>query len=235
MERFELKKEEILAQQEAFNVLDTDGSGMITMDDLRAFNEQFHAGFTAQELEDQFSEIDLDGNGGISFLEYLKVYVKGEYGREVHIGLEHIESATPLVSPRRSNLMSMKCRDRTGSQSNLAAIVEVRSSGDLLGEASEKSEASPDRLEMKLSGKRSIGFNIRAAALFLRGTEDKPSVPSLRISALGGVIAAAAAVAASVESEGLGRIVKVQTAYLERPSGRACPQIFIDIDRVAKA
>mmetsp|Transcript_74677 Transcript_74677/g.242673 ORF Transcript_74677/g.242673 Transcript_74677/m.242673 type:complete len:115 (-) Transcript_74677:323-667(-) len=79
------------------------------------------------------------------------------------------------------------------------------------------------------------GFNIRAAALFLRGTEDKPSVPSLRISALGGVIAAAAAVAASVESEGLGRIVKVQTAYLERPSGRACPQIFIDIDRVAKA
>eukprot|EP00444_Apocalathium_aciculiferum_P023110 CAMPEP_0183435780 /NCGR_PEP_ID=MMETSP0370-20130417/68824_1 /TAXON_ID=268820 /ORGANISM="Peridinium aciculiferum, Strain PAER-2" /LENGTH=233 /DNA_ID=CAMNT_0025622997 /DNA_START=135 /DNA_END=836 /DNA_ORIENTATION=+ len=233
MERFELKKEEILAQQEAFNLLDTHGSGLITMDDLRTFNEKFQAGFTAQELKDQFSEIDLDGNGGISFLEYLKVYVKGHYGREVHIGLEHIESATPLVSPRRLNLMSMKCRDRTGSESNLAAIKEVRSSGDMVGEA--MSETSTDRLEMKLSGKRSIGFNIRAAALFLRGTEDKPSVPSLRISALGDVIAAAAAVAASMESEGLGRIVKVQTAYLERPSGRACPQISIDIDRVAKA
>mmetsp|Transcript_1164 Transcript_1164/g.2584 ORF Transcript_1164/g.2584 Transcript_1164/m.2584 type:complete len:244 (-) Transcript_1164:131-862(-) len=225
MERFELSKEEIMAQKDAFDLIDVDKSGMITLAELKKFNETFHAGFSDKEIQDQFAELDIDGNGGITFLEYLKVYVKGEYGREVHIGLDHIEKIEPPVMTRYLS----KGLDRQGSDLSLEPIKEAVSCHNLLAQAEDA-----EMLIMKLSAKRSLGFHVNAVRRFLQGTEDKAAVPSLRLSALGDVVSDAATVAVRMQTEGLAEIVKIQTLYPDMPNGRGCPQIIVDLEVKAK-
>jgi len=224
MTRFELKKEDIMEEKAAFDQLDINGSGHITMDELKAYNSKFKAGFSDKDLLKHFKEMDADGNGGISFLEFLKVYVKGVHGREVHIGLEHIEAAVKdlQVTPRSS----IRSRGFSGDDSicGLETIKEANSSPNLSGV-----------LDFRVSRKNTVGFYIRSAKSFLRGTDGKPPVEALRVSALGDAINAAVAVAAAVEAEGLARIARVQTAYPDMPSGRGSPQIFIDVERSVPA
>lgn len=229
MERFELHKEEILEQKAAFDILDANHSGLITLEELRKFNSKFNGGFTEKELQEQFKEMHRDGNGGISFLEYLKVYVKGEFGREVHIGLEHLETAPKdlVVTPRSA------ARSRGGSAEmchTFSGLAPIREQSN-----SKVPEDRPDGVvDMRLSARNTVGYYVRAARLFLRGGEGKEPVPGLRVLALGEVINTAAALAVRVESEGLGRITSVQTAYPDMPNGRGCPQITIDIERRAE-
>jgi hypothetical protein len=93
-------------------------------------------------------------------------------------------------------------------------------------------------MELMLSQKRGSNFYVRAATSFLKGveaTEDKAAkepVDTIRLTALGNSIGAACTVAAKVESDGIGKITSLKTAYPEMQSGRGCGQIIIDIARV---
>merc|ERR1719282_1684306 len=89
-------------------------------------------------------------------------------------------------------------------------------------------------INLRVSQKNSTSFYIRAAVNFLRGTQDKPAVNTIDISALGGAIGIAATVATAIEAKGLGMITKVQTNYLDVPGNEGShgsPQININIER----
>merc|ERR1719221_2151849 len=108
-----------------------------------------------------------------------------------------------------------------------------------------KLAAAPEgAVEMKVTMKKPQSFYVRSAASFLKGVEEKPAdgdkeakeakpaVDYLRISGVGEAISVASAAAAQAVAEGLGSIVKIQTAYPEMEgSGRGCAQIVIDIKR----
>jgi len=239
MSRFELKKDEILQQKEAFDVLDPKDTGKIKMEALQTFNSSFLAAtaFSEAELSKHFRETDADGNFGITFLEYLKVYVKGTYGREVHLGLEHVEEAvrdlqaSDLQRTPRSRAPSV---DKEAKDRGLPAIKEDRVMENQPPKRIEEAVSLPDigGVDMKLSRKNTAGAYIRSARLFLKGGEGKAPVSALRISALGEAINSAIAVAVKMEEEGLGRITKVSTAYPDMPNGRGCAQICVDVERV---
>lgn len=227
MARFELTRDQVLEQKAAFNMLDIDGSGQISYQELKAVNAKYDGGFTEQELEEQFKELDVGSSGHISFQEFLKVHVKGEFGRDVVLPkvreetenvLEHAE--TGLRTPRRptTHLESIKDEEE-----------EIRPPSTRVAGLD-----TPPAMEMRISSKNTIGFYWRAAVLFLRGAEGKEPVDNLRISALGGAINAAVTVAARVQQEGLGSLSKVQTAYPEMADGRGCAQIAIDVIRTQK-
>lgn len=220
MGRFELSKEQVLEQKAAFDVLDTDGNGVITFEELKTMNSKYAGGFSETELKEQFKELDVDGSGHVTFQEFLAVYVRGEFGREVRLCQVHEDSENIIQHIEVDDLQK-----KPRAKSKLQSIVDEELIGRL-----------DSVLEMRLSSKKSFGFYSRAAATFLRGAEGKEPVESIRITALGATINMAAVVAARVESEKLGRIVKVQTAYPEMPpNSRGCAQISIDIVRVAKA
>merc|ERR1719379_175344 len=104
---------------------------------------------------------------------------------------------------------------------------------------------APDgAVEMKVSMKKGSGFYANSACSFLRGVEAKPAegekeaveakpaVDYLRISGLGDAVGVAVTAAAKAEKEGLGDIIKVQTAYPPMEgSGRGCAQIVIDMKK----
>mmetsp|Transcript_64384 Transcript_64384/g.188373 ORF Transcript_64384/g.188373 Transcript_64384/m.188373 type:complete len:234 (-) Transcript_64384:83-784(-) len=218
MSRFELTKDHILEQKAAFDLLDTDGNGVITFEELKVVNAKYKEGFSEPELKEQFSELDIDHSGHVTFQEFLAVFVKGEFGREVRIVQVHEDTENMIKHIEVDDLQK-----KTRAKSDLQPIVDE----ELLA-------GSDSTMEMRLSSKKSPGFYSRAAALFFRGAEGKEPVESLRITALGATINSAAVVAAYVEKEGLGRIIKVQTSYPEMPSGRGCAQIAIDVVRVPK-
>eukprot|EP00413_Alexandrium_margalefii_P041399 CAMPEP_0204593828 /NCGR_PEP_ID=MMETSP0661-20131031/51731_1 /ASSEMBLY_ACC=CAM_ASM_000606 /TAXON_ID=109239 /ORGANISM="Alexandrium margalefi, Strain AMGDE01CS-322" /LENGTH=106 /DNA_ID=CAMNT_0051604175 /DNA_START=87 /DNA_END=407 /DNA_ORIENTATION=- len=103
--------------------------------------------------------------------------------------------------------------------------------------------SSESTMEMKVSMKKGVGFYIRAASSFLKGVdareavdgkeavEAKAPVEELKISGLGEAINAAVTAATCAETNGLGTITKVETAYPDMSSGRGCAQIFITVKR----
>jgi len=102
----------------------------------------------------------------------------------------------------------------------------------------------PAMAEMKVTTKKGTNFYVKAAAAFLKGvdaveaTENKPAavalppVEELRISGLGDATGVAITAAAAAETDGLGRIIKIETQYPDMPNGRGCAQISITIKRV---
>mmetsp|Transcript_10908 Transcript_10908/g.30911 ORF Transcript_10908/g.30911 Transcript_10908/m.30911 type:complete len:94 (+) Transcript_10908:1-282(+) len=93
---------------------------------------------------------------------------------------------------------------------------------------------------MKVTTKKSVGFYIRSAKSFLSGAEDKDGVKKepvcvLNISGTGEAINAAVAAATAAETEGLGKIMKIETSYPEMASGgsaRGCPRINLTLHHV---
>lgn len=103
--------------------------------------------------------------------------------------------------------------------------------------------ADPEKqMEMKVSLKKSVGFFIRAASVFLQcadareasdGVEARPAreaVEELKVSGLGDAISVAIAVAQRMEADGLAEIVGVQTQYQEM-SSIFTPQMIIQLRR----
>eukprot|EP00435_Cladocopium_sp_Y103_P037689 s1311_g10.t1 len=70
-------------------------------------------------------------------------------------------------------------------------------------------EESEDVALMKITAKKNVAFYMRAAASFLRGTEDKKPVKELRLTALGEAIGIVASVASRCEKEELAVIKEV--------------------------
>jgi len=105
--------------------------------------------------------------------------------------------------------------------------------------------ASASAIDMKISAKRSIGFYVRAASVFLQGsparvgTAAKEALPArdpaekLSVSGLGESISTAIATAVRLESSGLGKIISVETEYPEMPGGEHVGRIVIGIERIA--
>lgn len=69
--------------------------------------------------------------------------------------------------------------------------------------------------QMKVTNQKGVGFYIRSAISFLKGTDDKPAVDRLEVSALGNAINAAIAVAGRIEKDNIGKIEKIVTAYAD--------------------
>lgn len=92
-------------------------------------------------------------------------------------------------------------------------------------------EESEDVALMKITAKKNAAFYMRAAASFLRGTEDKKPVKELRLTALGEAIGIVASVASRCEKEELAVIKEVKTDYadVQTSSGttRGCAQLQV--------
>ncbi|CAE7561524.1 LTA4H [Symbiodinium natans] len=79
-------------------------------------------------------------------------------------------------------------------------------------------------MELKVTSKKGTGFYLRAAATFLRGTADKPPVPSIVLSGAGSAASIVADVARTIEKQGLAKISHLETSFPE-VGGRAAPRL----------
>merc|ERR1719352_414975 len=95
--------------------------------------------------------------------------------------------------------------------------------------------------ELKVTNKKGIAFYVRAARNFLVGVEGKEGAPEgkaaekeITVSGLGDAIACAAAVATSLEREGVAKIAKIETRYPEFKNGnieRGVAQMRIRLEK----
>merc|ERR1719487_2904693 len=95
--------------------------------------------------------------------------------------------------------------------------------------------------ELKVTNKKGIAFYVRAARNFLVGVEGKEGAPDgkaaekeITVSGLGDAIACAAAVATSLEREGVAKIAKIETRYPEFKNGnieRGVAQMRIRLEK----
>eukprot|EP00913_Durusdinium_trenchii_P020197 g18977.t2 len=138
MARFELSKDQVLEQKQAFDVLDLDGNGKITFQEVKELRPM--------DLSEQFITLDIDGNNIVTFPEFLKVFVKGEFGRDVMLpNVDETIQVTDLAAP--------EVRPRAAS-CTLDPIDE-------------------SKIVMKLSKQKSAGYYVRAAKQMLTGSQDK--------------------------------------------------------------
>lgn len=98
-------------------------------------------------------------------------------------------------------------------------------------------------VEMKVTAKKSGVFYARAASRLLQGSEARPAqegrealeakapADALRISGVGDSINAAITAASAIETDGLGVITRIQTAYPVLDGGANCAQIIIDVKK----
>ncbi|CAH2080665.1 unnamed protein product, partial [Thlaspi arvense] len=66
-----LTEEQIAEFREAFCLLDKDGDGCITMEELETAIKSLDQNPTEEELQRMINEVDIDGNGTIEFGEFL--------------------------------------------------------------------------------------------------------------------------------------------------------------------
>jgi calmodulin len=67
-----LSARDIQEFREIFNLIDTDGSGCISPEELGALIEQVGLKISQEELDELVKEIDVDGSGEIDFQEFLE-------------------------------------------------------------------------------------------------------------------------------------------------------------------
>ena len=80
-----LTDQEIAEFREVFNLVDIDGGGSISAEELGKLMEIVGIKATPEELADMIAEIDVDGNGDIDFDEFLLVMTKqvqGDYSQD---------------------------------------------------------------------------------------------------------------------------------------------------------
>ena len=66
-----LTADQIQEFRQAFDIMDRNGDGVITVDDLAAVMRAIGQSPTAAELQDMIREVDADGNDTIDFTEFL--------------------------------------------------------------------------------------------------------------------------------------------------------------------
>ncbi|PON73836.1 Parvalbumin [Parasponia andersonii] len=82
-----LTEQQIAEFQEAFCLLDKDGDGCITIDELATAIKSLDQNPTEDELQSMISEVDIDGNGTIEFGEFLNLMARKTKLRHVMINL----------------------------------------------------------------------------------------------------------------------------------------------------
>mmetsp|Transcript_72782 Transcript_72782/g.170708 ORF Transcript_72782/g.170708 Transcript_72782/m.170708 type:complete len:232 (-) Transcript_72782:85-780(-) len=206
MTRYELSKDQVLEQKEAFDLLDIDGNGKVTYQEVKEMNAKLGQPMSEQELSEQFTTLDIDGSHAVTFPEFLKVYVKGEFGRDV-----------PLPRDEETLQVNDLAPGRTGSLNHTLDPIDE------------------SKMVMKLSQKNSAAYYVRVAKLMLAGSQEKPASDVLELNALGYAIPQATAVAVALEEERLGKVLSIRTGLQEVPStSRHCPVMIIRIARSAE-
>ncbi|KAG8649749.1 calmodulin-like protein 11 isoform X2 [Manihot esculenta] len=71
-----LSEEQIFEFQEAFCLLDKDGDGRITFDELATAIKSLELNPTEEELQRMINEVDVNGNGTIEFGEFLNLMAR---------------------------------------------------------------------------------------------------------------------------------------------------------------
>ncbi|XP_065854601.1 calmodulin-like protein 8 [Euphorbia lathyris] len=71
-----LTEDQITEFQEAFCLLDKDGDGRITLDELATAIKSIEQNPTEEELHFMINEVDINGNGTIEFGEFLNVIAR---------------------------------------------------------------------------------------------------------------------------------------------------------------
>jgi len=66
-----LNADQIQEFRQAFDIIDRNGDGVITIDDLAAVMRAIGQTPTSNELQDMIREVDADGNDNIDFTEFL--------------------------------------------------------------------------------------------------------------------------------------------------------------------
>ncbi|CAE6952906.1 unnamed protein product [Symbiodinium natans] len=207
MTRYELSKDQVLEQKQAFDLLDIDGNGKVTYQEVKEMNAKLGQPMSEQELSEQFTTLDIDGNNTVTFPEFLKVFVKGEFGRDVPLPRgEEILQVNDLAPGRKSSLSH-----------TLDPIDE-------------------SKMIMKLSQKNSASYYVRVAKLMLAGSQEEKSTSDvLELNALGYAIPQATAVAAALEEQKLGKVLSVRTGLQEVPNtSRHCPIMIIRIASMSR-
>eukprot|EP00435_Cladocopium_sp_Y103_P056681 s338_g19.t1 len=137
-------------------------------------------------------------------------------------GLDMLPEILPLVAWR--GIVEGKEEPMTGIFSG--APRSRVSCGGAAGWKSSAMTAAPEKMEMKVSTKKDLGFFLRAARVFLQGAEAKEGLPArapvdeLQVSGLGEAIKVAVTLCGRLEAEGLAVIDAVgsldQLVYLRR-------------------
>lgn len=83
-ERRALTEEQVEEVREAFNLFDTDGSGEISVDELKAAMKALNVTVSRDELKRMVAEADADGSGEIDFEEFLQM-MAGKMGELVDL------------------------------------------------------------------------------------------------------------------------------------------------------
>ncbi|XP_038890963.1 calmodulin-like protein 8 [Benincasa hispida] len=72
-----MSEEQIISEfQEAFCLLDKDGDGCITIEELATAIRSLHHNPTEEELQMMMNEVDVNGNGSIEFGEFFNLMAK---------------------------------------------------------------------------------------------------------------------------------------------------------------
>eukprot|EP00439_Symbiodinium_sp_Y106_P074698 s3252_g14.t1 len=106
MTRYELSKDQVLEQKEAFDLLDIDGNGKVTYQEVKEMNAKLGQPMSEQELSEQFTTLDIDGSHAVTFPEFLKVYVKGEFGRDVPLPRDEETLQVNDLAPGRTGSLN---------------------------------------------------------------------------------------------------------------------------------
>ena len=75
-QRLNIPFDKIESYRKAFNLIDENGSGFITAEEIFQFFEDIGSKITLKEVEDMINEIDKDGNGELEFEEFISVMEK---------------------------------------------------------------------------------------------------------------------------------------------------------------
>lgn len=203
MARFWLSKSQVEEQKKAFDALDLDGNGKITFQEVKEMNTTLGSPMSDKELNEQFVSLDVDHNDIVTFAEFLKVFVKGEFGRDVLLpNVDETAQVSDLIEPQRPRLSS-----------RLDPIDE-------------------SKMVMKLSQEKSASYYLRVAKQMLTGAQDKAAYDLLELNALGYAIPLATAVAAALEEEKLAQVQSIRTDLREVPrTSRHCPIVIICLSK----
>ena len=71
-----LSEEQVAEYKEAFELFDQDGSGTITLAELKAVMKNLGLNPSDNELLEMINEVDADGNGTIEFTEFLDLMAR---------------------------------------------------------------------------------------------------------------------------------------------------------------
>ena len=75
-----LSNEELAEFREIFNLVDRDGGGTITKEELGELMDTLGIDATPEEIDLMIHEIDQDNNGEIDFEEFKKLMSKSKFG-----------------------------------------------------------------------------------------------------------------------------------------------------------